>query len=248
MGNEQMSRTELYGRRSRNYFKLVPHALVYPARGEGKLTLLLLAGLLWFGFTLASILPGLLALLGLLLYFFLQGYLAAYLIKVVGTSAQGREELPDLPEVADIVMDVFYPLFLLLGAVLLCQFPALILYLGRGYGEWRISEDWVQVASWVGVLYMPMSVVTVSLFESVSAMHPLLVLRWIARVPLQYAFACLVVFGVLIVTEYVAIDLGGTAPILGSFLFSTVNLYGLLVSMRILGLLYYANEGKLAWK
>ena len=244
MAEDERSRSDLYASQSRNFFELLPGSVTYPMQGEGKFTLLLLAGLLWIGNILGAIVP----VLGIFLILILHGFLCAYLIKVVGSSALGEKELPGLPEVSDVVMDAIYPLFLLGGAVLFCQFPALVLVLGRGYGEWEISAYWVEVASQIGLLYLPMSLLSVALYQSLSALHPLLVLRWIVRVPFQYLVTCVVLLCVLGATEYLALHLLPSAPILRGFLFSTLNLYALLVSMRILGLLYYANEGKLAWK
>jgi len=248
MAQDDLSRSDLYASRTRNFFKLLPGAVTYPLQGEGKFTVPLLAGLLWIGSILAAVLPGLLGVLGGLLMLILLGFLCAYLIKVVGSSAQGGEELPGLPEVADIVSDALYPLFLLGGAVLFCQFPAIVLYLGWGYGEWQVSPYLIDMVSNIGLVYLPMSLISVSLYESVSALHPLLVVRWIIRVPIQYLVTCMVLLCVLGATEYLALHLLVSAPILRGFLLSTLNLYALLVSMRVLGLLYYANEGKLAWK
>jgi hypothetical protein len=245
MAQDDLSRSDLYARRTRNFYKLLPGAVTYPLQGEGKFTVPLLAGLLWIGAIVAWLLPWLLGWLAGLLFL---GFLCAYLIKVVGSSAQGGEELPGLPAVADIVSDAFYPLFLLGGAVLFCQFPAIALYLGWGYGEWQVSPYLIGVVSNIGLVYLPMSLISVSLYESASALHPLLVVRWIIRVPIQYLVTCVVLLCVLGATEYLALHLLVSAPILRSFLLSTLNLYALLVSMRILGLLYYANEGKLAWK
>ena len=46
------------------------------------------------------------------------GYLSAYMIRIIGSSADGREELPDWPELTNFWDDILRPLLLVMSTAL----------------------------------------------------------------------------------------------------------------------------------
>ena len=100
-----------------------------------------------------------------------------------------------------------------------------------------------------GCVCFPMAFLAVSMFDSVAAVNPLLVIPSILRIPLQYLLTVLLLGGVL------ALRWAGEAflenllpiPILAGIVLGFAGLYLLTVEMRILGLLYLANKDRLGW-
>jgi hypothetical protein len=100
----------------------------------------------------------------------------------------------------------------------------------------------------LGVAYLPMAVLGVAMADSVSGANPLLVIPSILRVPLEYFVTCLILV-VAFAANYLGQFALGFVPI--PFATSLVSwflfLYCLLVSMRLVGILYWTNRDRLKW-
>ena len=94
-----------------------------------------------------------------------------------------------------------------------------------------------------------MAFMAVSVSDSMAAANPLLVIPSILRIPLQYLLTVLLLGSVL------ALRWAGEAflesllpmPFLAGIILGFVSLYLFTVEMRILGLLYLANQDRLGW-
>ncbi len=100
-----------------------------------------------------------------------------------------------------------------------------------------------------GLVYMPMALLALAIYDNLVALNPVLVLLSILRVPLEYVATCLVL-GLLMLSSGEAarwlrdnVDMPVVAPIVAEFL----SLYTLTVVMRVAGLLYYAKKDRLNW-
>ena len=99
-----------------------------------------------------------------------------------------------------------------------------------------------------GAAYYPMSILAVSMFDTIGAMNPLVVVPAMFRAAKEYATVLVlmaVIFGLKLGGEYVAGLL--KIPFLPTFIASALGLYFLIVQMRMLGLMYYARREDLGW-
>ena len=145
-------------------------AFTYPLKGKGLWTVLI-APLVIAGTSFAAqfTIFGLAALLLVL------AYLAAYLVKIIRSSASGDEDPPDWPEVG--VEEMLKPLLMLLAAVLLYELPAFIAALSGA------SEGVVLARLLAGFLFLPMAVAIVAIANSFAALNPVLVGSWSFPLP-----------------------------------------------------------------
>ena len=174
------------------------------------------------------------------------GYLWAYMMKIIRSSAKGDEELPDWPDLGDFWNDIVVPFFGVLIVVVCAFVPAGVYFLvgSRGGG---LSAPVLLALGACGFLYIPMALITLTIFGLGGALNPIFVVVSILKVFWQYFVAC-VVLAVLVGLRVV-----GAAYFAryGLFMWAAVDglvsFYFLVVEMRILGLIYYANEDRLGW-
>ena len=225
-------------------------AFLYPFKGDG--VILLVSGTVFIAilnalsfFARFAFLYGLMVIL--LLTAFATGYLIAYLQRILASSATGKEEMPDWPDFSEFG-DILSPFLQFLGTLAACFLPALAVWLFVARDN-RWAGPAQAAAVLFGCVYFPMAYLAVSLFDSLAAVNPLLIIPSILRIPLQYLLTVLLLAGVL------ALRWEGTAflenllpiPILPSVVLGFAGLYLLTVEMRILGLLYLANKDRLGW-
>ena len=100
-------------------------------------------------------------------------------------------------------------------------------------------------AAWF-LVYLPMSLLAVSLFDSLKALNPFTIIGAIVKIPLRYLQGCVLFF----LVYYVNTSLAGyldAIPVLGFVIRVFFSFYMTMVAMRILGLIYHANAQKLGW-
>jgi pSer/pThr/pTyr-binding forkhead associated (FHA) protein len=241
--------------------RVIPHAqsfagrlagaFLYPFKGDG--VILLAGGTIFYAvISAASFFARFAGVFGLavilMITVFGTGYLICYLRRILTSSAIGKEDMPDWPDVTEFSDDILAPFLQFLGTVLACFLPAaaVSLFVAR-------DNPWTGPALVAAILYgcicFPMAFLAVSLFDSVAAVNPLLVIPSILRIPLQYLLTVLLLGGVL------GLRWAGEAllenllpsPFLVRIFLGFAGLYLLTVEMRILGLLYLANKDRLGW-
>ena len=177
------------------------------------------------------------------------GYLTVYLRLNLSATALGEDRMPDWPEMSGIVAAFFE----LLGTVFFCFAPAIGLTIyaavhgGDGDTAWL---GWATTALiLLGCVYFPMSFMAVAMYDSVTAVNPLLVIPSIAKVLREYVLTVVLLAFILILRwllkNYLATIL--PVPLLPTILSSLLGLYLLIVEMRILGLLYRNKKYELGW-
>ncbi len=106
-----------------------------------------------------------------------------------------------------------------------------------------------------------MAFLAVAMKDSVIAANPFVVFTAIMKIPLQYLAACLLLIGILVVyvvgnrisagAGQVSFTTRDMSVLEGALAFQAVwsllSIYLLTVNMRILGLLYNANQSKFGW-
>jgi pSer/pThr/pTyr-binding forkhead associated (FHA) protein len=220
----------------------------YPLSAEG--LILLAAGTFFFGaLHLASFISQFAGIIGwvslLFLTIFGTGYLFAFLKSVVASSAYGENHMPQWPEFSDIGSDIIGPFLQFLGIFVLSFGPALAWLI---FGPDSLKLPVTIGLVFFGLIYLPMAMVAVSLYDSLAGMHPLLITTSILRIGWHY----LVVIGFLIlvlVLRFAALAMAErvSIPVIPFLLTEFLSLYFLVVIMRMLGLMYFANERRLGW-
>ncbi len=218
------------------FIGLVPEAFGYPLR-RGGILMLIAAGLfLAFGRWLGLNLFGLL-ILGLFL-----SYLAAYYMKICASTVKGEDVLPDWPDVTDIGTDVIRPGLMFIVAAAFSLAPAI---------AWVYTTGDMGIVPLIlaigGGIYLPMAILSMSVFRTYTAMGPHLVIPAILKVPKDYAVAIVFMIGAMAVLSFADGLLMAVNPLLGWLFSAFSSVYVMMVEMRILGLLYRTNHHRLQW-
>ena len=221
----------------------LPHALAYPLRGTGKGVLF--GGILFYvALRVLSRFP----VVGLVTGVFGAGYLAAFMIRIVQSSAGGEDAAPEWPEVTNWQDDVWMPACHLAAPVAVAFLPWFAY--SKVYTDWmgNPAEAWLSGCLLLcGAAYAPMAVLAMALFRSAQALNPIAVWGAIVRVPLDYALACGGLLALISARIAIGGALGESIPLLGPVLETSLGLYAIMVEMRLLGILYDTNRARLNW-
>jgi hypothetical protein len=240
----------------RSFWVRVPGAFAYPLIGNGIWILVLGTPLLAFMEFAKKI--GIGFATGVASSFVL-GFFGMVLINVVRTTCDNEQELlgwPDFSgweEVSGVAGQV-------VGAGLLVFVPALLCSLLGGFtfvgdfGQRLFDADvWRMLAltlTAAGGLYFPMALLSVAMNDSAWAVNPFIVFPAIVKLPIQYLLVVVLVGSLWIVRHALSLALL-LLPIgwrLGIYLpIEFFTFYSLVVSARLLGLLYKANSALLGW-
>jgi hypothetical protein len=218
-----------------SFLARVPRAFLFPFRGDGLIALI--AGTVFF----AAV--GLLGVFSILLSIAVAGYLAAFMQKIIATSAQGDDVLPSWPDFSEVWADIVLPLLQVLGTFLICFGPV---YFCRPFlpPEWK----WLAALFFLfGCSYFPMALLAVSMKGTLEAINPVFVVGSILRIPSDYLMACGVM--ALAVGAHTASEslLQFLPYLVASLVGNFLSLYFLIVEMAILGLLFRVNRERLGW-
>lgn len=238
--------TERYRSREtddRSFFERVSEAFVYPFNGPGPLILVvhaLLAAVAVVALSLVQPYP-----VFLIVPLAVGGYVFGYWMKAAHTSAVGIEEPPDLPVWKDFFASSLRPLFQYAALWAVCYGPGVALV-------WADASPLAYGAALLaGSGLYPMCFLGLSLNQSVVGIHPIRAIVSIAKVPVQYLVALVVIAATATALASLPIGEGfvdNTAVLLvGQMVFLYLGLYLLLVEARIMGVLYHANRRRLAW-
>jgi FHA domain len=246
------------------FFKRLPGAFAYPLRGSGVILLVVGTFLLVLMKAGAKLMVWgniRLFVYGIILQIILGGYLYAFMQNVVQTTATEDEEMPDLPGVANVWEDILLPCCQFLGMVLMCFGPAMVLWVWA-----KLNDDTgIKIAQYVafafGCIYYPMAFLAVTVLDSVAAANPLLVASSILRVLKEYLATLVLLGGVLLLRLLGDFTVNKLFPnswdtqsmkeLFGMVglrsVWSLFSFFLLIVSIRILGLLFVTKKDDLGW-
>lgn len=233
-----------------DFFAALPGMFAFPFQGGGLVFLICGAVVLAF----LDFLKTWGGLFGVGLHVVYWGYLFSFMQRLVQTAAQGSDEFANWSIVTDFFQDIIQPFFQILVVSIVCFTPAIFLAF-----KWDI--DWMSpqgvdriqlaifaTAALVGAVYYPMSILAVSMFDTVAALNPMVIVPAMLRTAAEYAVVLVmsaVIVGVSLGGEYAAAQL--KIPFLLTFITTLLWLYFLIVQMRMLGLMYYARREDLGW-
>lgn len=219
----------------------IPAAFSYPFRGNGKGVLL--GGMVFF---LCIHILRIVPLVGVIVGLMGTGYLCAFAMHIVRSSAGGEDDPPDWPECTNWEEDLLAPVLQLVGAAAVSFLPlAIYVFSGAGRGDWHTDAiAWTLLT--VGCLYLPMALLTVSLFGTFRVLNPVTALAAISRVPGDYGIAT-ALLALAVVVSSAASAAAAAVPFAGAIVKTFSGLYFIMVEMRLIGVLYHTNRERLNW-
>jgi len=223
------------------FFQKFPGVFIYPFKGDG--TFALIAGGVFF------YLLDLLArwsFLGIIVSAFVGGYYCAFMLGIIRSSVCEEDELPDWPSFTDWQEDIFRPLVHVIGTVIFCALPAGLYYFIQIHDKEHFDNVFWFLAG-IGVLYFPMGLLAVAVYDSLAGLNPLIVFIAIAKTPVQYLLALLGLAVAVALSMWIAAMATEYLPIGSGLIITMTSLYFTAVEMRILGVLYNSNSEKLQW-
>jgi predicted RNA-binding Zn-ribbon protein involved in translation (DUF1610 family) len=224
----------------RSFPQQLPRAFLYPFLGNGKF--LLLSGTVFFAAldVLASI-----PILEIFIGVFVGGYLCAYMMKIMRTSADGSNKPPEWPEFFDWWQSIARPLALTGGAILVSFCPALIYWYFTSVAHPTDFHLFVVLVGF-GILYLPMALLAVALYESLLALNPLFLIGATLKVGPHYLLACILLALVFVFSQFLQGVLT-SVTFFSVILARLLSLYLLLVEMRVIGIMYRTYKSRLNW-
>jgi hypothetical protein len=224
------------GADDRVFHERLPGVLAYPFSGQGWILLLIGSVCFWIlGFIAQA------SIFGFVMQWLIGGYLAGYMLKILSSSANDEPQLPSWPDLTDLWDDLIRPIFLLAALVAFSFLPAI---------AWGLKFQWGDGPFWtlltLGLLYLPMGMIAIALWDSIAALNPMLIVPAIAHLPFNYLLACLGLVAAVMI-EWAFQSVSDLIPFAGSLIGHIIGLFVLAVEMRILGLLYFTNRRVLGW-
>jgi hypothetical protein len=234
-----------------SFYKRMPGAFLYPFRGTGLLMLIASTVVLS---VIQMVMFGWFSILLVIAAF---GYLFSYMQNIIHATANEEEQMPELPGFDDVFGGAFRLAVTTLASFGLPIALALIAF----FSEAEIPAMAIIATTVFGCLYFPMAFLAVAMKDSALAANPLVVVPAILKVPLGYLLTAIVVVGVYAVREVgdvvtaavsrASFHTRDMSTMFSSFglraVWALISVYLLVVSMRILGLLYVTNKQKFGW-
>lgn len=227
------------------FFKQLPTAFSYPFKGSG-IWMMLIGSVLFAGVSFA-------AQYSRYVWVLMIGYSALYAQGIIHATSQGDVRGPAWPDTdTNIMAEVRAACWKVVLTCALCFAPAFGLLIWGMSGEqgeisWKILP--AILAALTGCAYLPMSLLAVAMFDSITAMNPVVVVPSIARIPLPYLLTSMILMVVILLKWgiYWTLEILIPVPIVPDLLTSLVGFYFLTVSTFILGLMYYTQRHRIGW-
>lgn len=219
-------------------------ALAYPFCGDG--AVIFGSGVVFI--LLMGVVTSFSGTFAMILSLLVTGYFFGALQGIIQSSAHGIDTMPPWPGTEDWTEEIAGP-FLRWGVTLAACFGpgAAVCFWG-----WRHADTFVlgvgAALGLVGLVAYPMALLAVSMADSITGLHPVLVIRSIAASPGRYlAMVALItlLFVVQVGTSYLAEKL--PVPFVGDAWHAFNGLYFAVVQARLLGVFYHANRDRLGW-
>jgi len=214
---------------------MIEDALTFPFRGVGRYMLIIggvLLLILWFMAAFSII-----RMIRILIPIVASGFFGAYYFNIVNTTACGKDETCDWPDIQYFWSDIFATWLCVLSAFL-CSFAPLlvIVFLIEPPVIIRI------VLLVIGIAHLPMALLSVAIFRNPRAAFWSNTIPAIMRCLPQYAVLFLI-FGLLTIANIGVNKVLSSVPVAGRLISSFLGMYALMMSARLIGLFYRNNGG-----
>jgi len=219
---------------------LLMKSFAYPFKGGG--IAMLIIGSIFF--VLLEVLKA-----GLYQFFiaaFALAFFMSYMFKIVQSSADGKDEMPDWPSVMGTGADIWWPLPVILGIIAIYFGPAIACFIGIvKYPQLQ----YVALAFFItGTYCLPMALLAGGLGTR-KYLNPFGIFASTFKVFGTYIIALILiviveVLDLLMHKEMITL----IHPLVMIFLGTLVSFYFSIVTMRVLGLIYYLNSDRLNFR
>jgi len=264
--DQQKEEVAKIAKRPPSFEAALPDLFKYPVRGKGLPLLILGALFLWLGRGLSSHSMG---PWGLTVAGFVAAYMAMFYIDVCHTTVEGDDHLPDWPDplrIHEFGTDVgkfvcatfvsFLPVIVIFIWLLTSapsadghESPPAAPEVSKGAARVLLAVLAMGIFGIVGLLYLPMATLAnVVMGSPFTCFNFPFVFRSIGASARSYAICLGCYFGVWFVVagvEYL-VHVAGLLMLTG-FAMAFIELYGMTMLMRLLGLFYRMNQAKLGW-
>jgi hypothetical protein len=214
---------------------MINDLIQYPLKGSGKF-IIVIGGILYLMLSFLSNFP----FIGIVISIISTGFFAAYFFDIVNSTATGKDEPCDFPDIRDFWSDIFYPYLCIVSAVLFSFSPLLILLFILKIQSSLI----IYVALIFGFIHFPMAVLNVAISQrALGAFWPYTI-ALIKRCPLEYA-VFVVILGLITIIKIVLDSILLKIPVLGIIIIFLLWMYILMLQGRMMGLFYRDNRTKL---
>ena len=227
----------------RSFWTKLPGAFAYPFRGAGAFVLLLGTPILlandFLGFGIFMSLVKLILL----------GLIGSVLINIIHSTADNESAPLEWPDFGDRFEMITVGLQIV-GLALLVFGPAiacLVLMISTANPGWTLGAIGCGI---LGLAYYPMAFLAFAMFDTLNGVNPVVVVPAIVKLPLQYAVILCLIGAMLVARGALGLVTAGLPLLwrLGCMLpLEVVAFYSLIVSSRLLGLLYKSNASQLGW-
>lgn len=235
-----------------SFYARLPGAFTYPFKGPGLWIIvgwLVFRIVLWVLGLILSI-PPYMGVISMALAIFALGYICAYMLKLIVSSAAGEEEPPDWPEVSSFWDDILRPLLLVIATGVAVFLPLwiymIVLFWSPGGFEAMTAFPLAMVLLWaLGAFLLPMALLGVAMHSNLSGLNPVRIVVSIAKVFGPYLVTCILL--ALATAGRYAYGFLPRIPIASAVLSEAVAMYSLMVEMRLIGLIYHSYSLRLNW-
>jgi hypothetical protein len=184
------------------------------------------------------------AIIGFLVSILLAMYMYWYICECIRDSAAGGLRAPETIGTTPGLGDMLLQLIRILVCFVFFAAPVLI------YVHYAQKTDfifWLLLA--YAVLFLPMGLLAVVMFDSFSALNPILLIGSICSTFFQYCGLVLLFCGLGILSVIIALILRQFwIPWVLAYIFSILFIYLLMVTAHLLGRFYWKYQEKLNWE
>jgi hypothetical protein len=264
---EEMKRVEELARRPSSFALSLVDLLAYPFRGPG-LGMMIIGAIFFYGVRVVmavNFFPMIALFVGVVLY----GYECMWFLDVFRHSSTWKEDLPQWPDLT-CWTEFFIDWARVLSAQIVAFLPLIImtvylvslggLSVADDLGDSDVGSRWdpgfvvaigifYLVFGALGVLYLPMALMANAFFGSVwAAWNPAFVLKSAWQIRKEYLL-CVGVFAVTWVAAFIveAVVIATQFIVFAGLLVTFIEIFVMVVQMRVLGLLYRSTQGRLGW-
>jgi hypothetical protein len=139
--------------------------------------------------------------------------------------------------------DCLTQMFEMVGCIAVCFWPVSVYYVVREQVDWIY---WLLLG--VGGFFFPMVLLAVVLFDSLSALNPILIGGSILRTFVPYCGMVLLLCGEALLSARIGLPLNGFHPLpMGPWLLWLVQLYLVFITLALLGGFYQRHKDRLDW-
>lgn len=220
---------------------ILKDALSYPTRKHGW-SILIPGALLTIALSFVVIVP----ILGLIAFFCIFGFLAAYYLDIIGTSTNGDKSLPDWPVTTNVAEDALWPAMKIIGVTMVSFSPTLLYALSQG----KSGADGVigSLLYFLSAAYFPMACIALVMTDSLTSALPHRVLPAIKRCLPEYWVPVVVLILLKVITVFIeGICLFILPAFFSATLIALMTFYGLIIQARITGLSCQRFRERIQW-